>query len=83
LVKRKTIDPSFNTDIDLSKREIEILKLICDEFTNSEIAKKLLLSIRTVEGYRESLMEKTGVRNIAGLVVYALKNDLMELELSI
>jgi len=61
----------------LSNRELEILRFICKELTNTEIAEKLYLSTRTVDGYRRSLLEKTGVRNTAGLVVYAIKNKLL------
>lgn len=64
----------------LTKREIEILKLICQEFTSNEIANQLFISTRTVEGHRKSLLAKTGVRNIAGLVLFALKNQFYEME---
>ncbi|MFN8357439.1 MAG: response regulator transcription factor [Spirosomataceae bacterium] len=64
------------TSVHLSEREIEILKLICEGFTNSEIAEKLFLSPRTVDGHRQRIMEKVGAKNTAGLVVYAVKNDL-------
>jgi len=60
----------------LNDRETEILRLICQELTTTEIAAKIFLSPRTVEGIRTELLEKTGVRNTAGLVVYALKNDI-------
>lgn len=66
-------------DLKLTRREIEVLKLICREFTSIEIANKLFISIRTVEGHRKSILAKTGVRNIAGLVIFAMKNDLIEI----
>jgi DNA-binding NarL/FixJ family response regulator len=62
---------------ELTPREIETLELICKEYTTPEIADKLYVSVRTVEGYRSRLFEKTGTKNIAGLVVYALKNKLV------
>jgi DNA-binding NarL/FixJ family response regulator len=62
--------------LDLNERELEILKLICKEFTASEIADKLNLSVRTIEGYRQKLLEKSGAKNMAGLVVFAIKNNL-------
>ncbi|MDF1696001.1 MAG: response regulator transcription factor [Saprospiraceae bacterium] len=65
--------------IQLTKREIEVLELICQEYTSNEIAKKLFLSVRTVEGHRKSLLEKTDARNIAGLVLYAMKNQLIQI----
>lgn len=61
----------------ISEREMEVLELICQEFTSKEIAEKLFISYRTVEGHRRSLQEKTGSRNIVGLVMYAVKNGLV------
>lgn len=57
----------------ISDREMEVLKLICQEYTSKEIAEKLYLSSRTVEGHRRSLQEKTNSRNLVGLVLYAVK----------
>jgi len=65
--------------LDLNEREIEILKLICKEFTAAEIADKLNLSVRTIEGYRQKLLEKSGAKNMAGSVVFAIKNNLYHL----
>jgi len=62
----------------LSKREIEVLTLICKEYSNSEIAKKLFLSVSTVETHRKNLIAKLGVNNTVGLVKFALKNKLIE-----
>jgi DNA-binding NarL/FixJ family response regulator len=62
----------------LTKREIEILKLVCKEYSNSEIAEKLFLSVGTVETHRKNLIAKLGVNNTVGLVKYALKNNLIE-----
>lgn len=62
---------------EISKREKQVLELICKEFTANEIAEKLNLSVRTVEGYRRNLLEKTGAKNMAGLVVFAIKNNLV------
>lgn len=64
-------------EVDLSEREIEVLKLICAENTTPEIAEKLFLSPRTVETYRKTLSEKTGVRNMAGLVMWAVRKGLV------
>lgn len=64
---------------DISEREIEILQLICQEYTASEIADKLLISVRTVEGHRRKLLEKSKARNMAGLVVFAIKNKLIQI----
>lgn len=62
--------------VKLTEREVEVLKLICAECTANEIAEKIHLSVRTVEGIRSNLIEKTGVRNIAGLVIYAIRNGI-------
>ena len=62
----------------LTKREIEILKLVCKEYSNSEIAEKLFLSVGTVETHRKNLIAKLGVNNTVGLVKYALRNNLIE-----
>ncbi|MEM9546635.1 MAG: response regulator transcription factor [Bacteroidota bacterium] len=66
-------------DLQLTRRELEIVKLICKEYTSGEIAKELFISIRTVEGHRKNILSKTGVRNIAGLVIFAMKNNLIKI----
>lgn len=74
LVKGKKVKPTF-ADIDpLSERELEVLRGICQERTTAEIAGKLFVSPRTVEFHRNNLLLKTGARNTAGLVVYAMAN---------
>lgn len=65
-------------DAILSKREIEVLKLVCMEFSNTQIADKLFLSISTVETHRKNLIAKLGVNNTVGLVKFALKNNLIK-----
>lgn len=50
-------------DLDLSEREMEVRQLISDGFTNNEIAGKLFLSKRTIEGYRQNLIDKAHVKN--------------------
>ncbi|MGD1846727.1 MAG: response regulator [Salibacteraceae bacterium] len=80
LVRKKKIVPSFNNKIHLTAREFEVLKMICDQMTNVEMAKKLCLSARTIEGYRKKLLVKIGAKNTAGLVMYAVKNNLVDLD---
>ena len=63
--------------IPLTGREKEVLKLIVSEFTNQEIAEKLFISSRTVDAHRRNLIAKTGVRNTAGLVKYAIRNKVV------
>ncbi len=72
-IKEKSV---FDEDF-LTTREREILELICKQFTTQEIGKKLCISPRTVEVHRKNLLEKTGVRNIAGLVIFAINNNLI------
>ncbi len=69
----------FNSHDLLSKRENEILKLICLEYTNQEIGSKLFISKRTVENHRHKILEKIGAKNTVGLVVYAIANDIHSL----
>ncbi len=78
LVIKNNLKPSFNQNIDLSEREMEVLKLICEEKTAAEIAKQIFLSPRSVEGIRQRLIEKVGVRNTAGLVMFAVKNGMVD-----
>ena len=62
----------------LSEREIEILVEVCRGLSNQEIADKLFISKRTVDKHRANILEKTGCKNTANLVVYAIKNHLVE-----
>ena len=62
----------------LSEREKEVLRLICKQFSTKEIAEQLWISERTVENHRIHLLQKTGSKNIAGLVYYAIENKLTE-----
>ncbi|MCU0467440.1 MAG: response regulator transcription factor [Arcicella sp.] len=75
--KKTHVSVHDNIPIVLSTREIEVLNLICQEFTAQEIAEKLFISVRTVDGHRNNLLEKTGARNTAGLVIFAIKNNLV------
>jgi DNA-binding NarL/FixJ family response regulator len=64
-------------NVPLSAREVEVLKLIAQEFSNPEIAEKLFISIRTVDTHRRNLLQKLEVRNTAGLVKYAIQKGLI------
>jgi DNA-binding NarL/FixJ family response regulator len=75
--KKSHVSVHDNIPITLSVREIEVLNLICREQTAHEIAEKLFISVRTVDGHRNNLLEKTGARNTAGLVIFAIKNNLV------
>lgn len=72
LNKKEKAEIIFNPDF--NERELQVLELICKEYTNAEIAEAFDVSVRTAEGYRQKLVEKVGAKNIAGLVVLALKH---------
>lgn len=63
---------------DLTSRELEVLGLVCQQYTAEEIGEKLFISVKTVNGHRANLLLKTGSRNVAGLVMYAIRNDLVK-----
>lgn len=64
---------------EISSRELDVLRLICQQMTTDEIAEKLFISPKTVNGHRNNLFQKTGSKNMIGLVIYAVKNGLVEL----
>lgn len=65
--------------VNLTKREKEILGLICNGYSNKEISEKLFLSPKTIENHRTNIISKTGTKNTAHLVMYSIKNKLIEL----
>lgn len=67
------------SSISLSDRETHFLQLICSEFTYKEIADKMFVSPRTVDGYRDALFEKLQIKTRVGLVIYAIKNNIVDL----
>ena len=69
----------IRTTFNLSDREVEFLKLICTELTYKEIADKMFVSPRTVDGYRDTLCDKLNVKTRVGLVIYAIKNNIVNL----
>ena len=79
-LRKKTIKSIHNIHLNLTEREKEILNLTCKDFSTVEIGEKLFISTRTVEGHRQNLLIKTGCRNIAGLVLFALKHGIYQLE---
>lgn len=76
--KRQKITLTDNIPSTLTSREIEVLNLICKQRTAQEIADQLFISVRTVDGHRNNLLEKTGARNSAGLVLFAIKHRLID-----
>jgi two-component system, NarL family, invasion response regulator UvrY len=67
--------PSAKPNIDFHSRELEFLELSCTELTYKEIADRMNLSPRTIDGYRESLFEKLEVKSRVGMVLFAIKNQ--------
>jgi DNA-binding NarL/FixJ family response regulator len=67
-------------DNQLTNRELEVLDLVCKGLTSQEIADKLFISIKTVEGHRTNIFQKANVRNTAALVVWALHNNFLSME---
>lgn len=76
MLQKTKIASRVKMGVKLTDKEEEVLKLICEERTAAEIARQIFLSQRTVEGIRSLLLEKTGARNTAGLVLYAIKNGI-------
>lgn len=81
LVNRKSKPESNDTELkeELTKREIEVLNLICKGYTIKEIADQLFISQRTVDGHKANLFRKTGVDSSVKLVTFAIRNNLYKL----
>jgi|UniRef100_UPI00404AD751 two-component system, NarL family, response regulator NreC len=78
MMQKGKIKPKFTGFKEqLTDSEKMVLRLICEELTTQEIADKIFKSKRTVETIRTNLLQKTGAKNIAGLVMYAVKNELV------
>lgn len=76
LVDNKKINSIF-TEVSLTDKEIEIVRYISKELTNREIAEKLLLSVRTVDGHKGRILHKTKAKNSVGIIMYAMKHNLL------
>ncbi|AZB10638.1 DNA-binding response regulator [Chryseobacterium sp. G0162] len=63
---------------ELTDREIDVLRLVCQQLSTKEIADSLFISPKTVETHKTNLMIKTGVKNMAGLVIYAIQNNIID-----
>lgn len=75
--KKKSL---FEMEDELSDREKDVVKLICQEYTNNEIGEKLFISPRTVESHRQRILEKIGAKNTVGIVIYAVVNNIYSLD---
>jgi len=73
--------PKAHFSVELTAREKEVLQLICEQYTATEIAEKLFISSRTVDGHRNNLLLKLDCRNVAGLVVQALQHNIVKVPL--
>lgn len=76
-------DAKIPGSFQLNEREIEFLKFACSELNYKEIADKMFLSPRTIDGYRDALFEKLNVRSRVGLVLYAIKNRIVSIDQNI
>lgn len=74
----EALHPQRNKENQLKEREIEFLKQACTEKTYKEIAKEMCLSPKTIEGYRDAVFEKLNLKNRTGMVLYAIKNDIIQ-----
>lgn len=79
MLKKINSKPKKEKEAELTEREIEILKLICESLTNEQIAEKLFISVETVKWHRANLLAKSGCSNSAGLVIYAIRNRIFEI----
>lgn len=70
--------PSLSNEIVLTDKEKEVITLLCMEYTAAEIAQKMEISSRTVKSIKDRLMERFGLKNTAGLVFFAVKNNLID-----
>ena len=73
----KTPTPAKLAKEILSKRELQILRMIANELTNEQISKKLFISKRTVDSHRQNILNKTRAKNTVGLIKYAIKHNLV------
>ncbi len=78
VMRSKQFRRNFRRFRQISDREMEVLKRICREETNKEIAEALSLSVRTVDNHRHRLLEKCEAKNTAGLVMYAIRHGLVD-----
>lgn len=76
---KNPLNISITTD-KLSERELQIIKMICKEMRSKEIADKLFINIRTVESHRKNILDKTHSKNFIGVILYALKHQMISFE---
>jgi len=77
-ISHKTPKQYANSKDALSSRELDVLQFICQQLTAKEIAEKLFVTTKTIEAHKSNLLLKTGVKNTAGLIIYAVQNQLVD-----
>ena len=78
LQHKKTVKQFYPNPVKFSEKEIRILKCIAEDKTTEEISKEVFLSPRTIETIRQNMKQKVGAKTIAGLVMYAMRNKLLD-----
>lgn len=76
----KSPKPYLEQGNPLSNRELDVLRLICKQKTAKEIGESLFITQRTVEGHKNNLFVKTGAKNVAGLIIYAIQHSIIRVE---
>jgi len=80
LVARERLRPVFtNKKVSFNKSELDVIRCLARELTTTEIAKELFLSTRTIDNLRHTILQKTGLRNSVGIVLYAVRNNIIKL----
>lgn len=81
MIAESKFDPfNIKEKPEFSEKELSVIKLICKQYSNQQIADELLLSRRTIEGYREQVLKKINGKNTVGIVIYAIKHRLFEFD---
>ena len=78
-INRTDHNGNINGQVKLNERETDFLKYACTEMTYKEIADKMFVSPRTVDGYRDALFEKLNIKTRVGLVIYAIKHGIVNI----
>jgi DNA-binding NarL/FixJ family response regulator len=77
MIKRIPSVPKLVPDTEFTRREVEIIKLVCNKKTNNDIARQLNLSVRTIEGHRYNISKKTNTSNTLDLIDFVMQNNLL------
>lgn len=70
----------FSKSVTFTKREVEIIKMVCREMSTKQIANSLFISSRTVENHKKNIMEKTQTKNFIGVILYAMKINVINID---